>query len=70
MGEAIDNMNWIDEITVGKRKYDAMSEEERKGLYPTGVLVEKEQEEYCDLYDKIIDAAQGKGPKLTTKDFE
>lgn len=70
MGEAIDNLNWIDEITVGKRKYDAMSEEERKGLYPTGVLVEKEQEEYCDLYDKIIDAAQGKGPKLTTKDFE
>jgi len=70
MGEAIDNMNWIDERTVGKRKYDAMSEEERKDLFPTGVLLEKEQEEYCDLYDKVIDAAQGKGPKLTTKDFE
>lgn len=70
MGEAIDNLNWIDEITVGKRKYDAMSEEERKGLYPTGVLLEKEQAEYCDLYDEVIDAAQGKRPKLTTKDFE
>ncbi len=70
MGEAMDNLNWIDEITVGKKKYDNMSEEEREGLFPTGVLVEKEQPEYCELYDRVIEAAQGKAPKLTTKDFE
>ncbi len=71
MGEAIQNMNWIDEITVGKKKYDNMSEEERKGLFPTGVLKEvTDQGEYCELYDRVIEAAQGKGPKLTTKDFE
>ena len=69
MGEAMDNLNWIDEITVGKKKYDNMSEEERKGLFPTGVLVEKEQAEYCELYDKVIEAAQG-GDKITRKDFE
>ncbi len=69
MGEAMDNLSWIDEITVGKKKYDNMSEEERKGLFPTGVLVEKEQAEYCELYDKVIEAAQG-GDKITRKDFE
>ncbi len=70
MGEAMDNLEWIDNRTVGKKKYDNMSEEEREGLFPTGVLVEKEQPEYCELYDRVIEAAQGKAPKLTTKDFE
>jgi len=70
MGEAMQNLDWIDQITVGKKKYDNMSEEERKHLFPTGVLVEKDQSEYCELYDKVIEAAQGKAPKLTTKDFE
>jgi len=70
MGNAMDNLDWIDNRTVGKKKYDNMSEEERKHLFPTGVLVEKDQSEYCELYDKVIEAAQGKAPKLTTKDFE
>jgi len=56
MGEAMDNLAWIDEITVGKKKYDNMTEEERQGKFPTGVLVEKEQPEYCELYDKVIEA--------------
>ncbi len=71
MGEAMENLDWIDEITVGKRKYDNLTEEERKGKFPTGVLVENtEQKEYCELYERVIEAAQGKAPKLTTKDFE
>ncbi|HHD77700.1 MAG TPA: 2-oxoglutarate ferredoxin oxidoreductase subunit beta [Campylobacteraceae bacterium] len=70
MGEAMENMDWLDEITVSKKKYDAMAEEERAHLFPTGILVEKEQPEYCELYDKVIEAAQGKAPKITTKDFE
>jgi 2-oxoglutarate ferredoxin oxidoreductase subunit beta len=69
MGEAMQNLEWIDNRTVGKKKYDNMSEEERKHLFPTGVLVEKEQDEYCALYDRVIEAAQG-GEKITTKDFE
>ncbi len=69
MGEAMDNLAWIDEITVGKKKYDNMTEEERQGKFPTGILVEKEQPEYCELYDKVIEAAQG-GAKITRKDFE
>ncbi len=61
MGEAAQNLNWIDSITVSKRKYDAMSDEEKKGKFPTGVLKKDEEAaEYCELYDKVIEAAQNK----------
>ncbi len=69
MGDAMNNLAWIDERTVGKKKFDNMTEEEKKGKFPTGILVEKEQPEYCELYDRVIAAAQG-GNKITTKDFE
>ena len=60
MGEAIQTLNWIDSITVSKKKYDQMSEEERAGKFPTGILKQVEQPEYCELYDKVIEAAQNK----------
>ncbi len=61
MGEAAQNLEWIDSRTVSKRKYDAMSEEERKGKFPTGVLKKDEEAaEYCELYEKVIEAAQNK----------
>ena len=60
MGEAAQNLDWIDSRTVPKRKYDAMSEEEREGKYPTGILKQVDQPEYCELYDKVIEAAQTK----------
>jgi 2-oxoglutarate ferredoxin oxidoreductase subunit beta len=59
MASAMENLNWIDSITVSKTKFEKMSEEERKGLFPTGILHhDDEVEEYCDLYDKVIEAAQ------------
>jgi 2-oxoglutarate ferredoxin oxidoreductase subunit beta len=59
MGEAAQTLKWIDSRTVSKRKYDAMDEEERKGKFPVGVLKKDEEAvEYCDLYDKVIQAAQ------------
>ena len=61
MGEAAQNLHWIDTITLPKRKFDALDEEEKKGKYPTGVLKKDEEAaEYCDLYDKVIEAAQNK----------
>jgi 2-oxoglutarate ferredoxin oxidoreductase subunit beta len=60
MGEAIQALNWIDSITVSKKKYDQMSEEERAGKFPTGILKQVERPEYCELYDKVIEAAQNK----------
>ena len=71
MASAMDNLNWIDSITVAKAKYDKMSEEERLNLLPTGVLHHNEDaNEYCDLYQRVKDAHQGKGAKITQDDFK
>ncbi len=59
MGSAMENLDWIDQITVSKKKYDAMSEEERKGLFPTGVLKKDEEaREYTEMYEKVKEAWQ------------
>jgi 2-oxoglutarate ferredoxin oxidoreductase subunit beta len=68
MGSAVENLKWIDEITVPLKKYEALSEEEKLQKLPTGVLREVEQPEYCELYDRVIEAAQG-GAKITQDDF-
>ncbi|MDQ1339766.1 MAG: 2-oxoglutarate/2-oxoacid ferredoxin oxidoreductase subunit beta [Campylobacterota bacterium] len=58
MGEAIENLEWIDSRTVSKKKFDELSDEEKVGKFPTGILRQVEQAEYCELYDKVIEAAQ------------
>jgi 2-oxoglutarate ferredoxin oxidoreductase subunit beta len=61
MGSAMENLEWIDKITVSKNKFEKLSDEEKKGLFPTGVLHHDDSApEYCDLYDKVIEAAQNK----------
>jgi len=71
MVSAMDNLNWIDSITVSKSKYDKMSEEERLNLLPTGILHQNENaDEYCELYDRVKAAHQGTGAKITRDDFE
>jgi len=69
MANAMENLEWIDSITMPKRKYDALSEEEQLNLYPTGVLREVEQEEYTEMYAKIIAAHRDGAPKITQDDF-
>jgi len=70
MGTAMETLNWIDSITVAKSKYDKMSEEKRLNLLPTGVLHHNtEAREYCDMYQEIKDAHQGKRGKITQDDF-
>ena len=59
MANAMENLDWIDQITVSKKKYDAMSEEERKGLFPTGILKKDEEaQEYTAMYEKVKEAWQ------------
>ena len=69
MNNAMQNLDWIDSITLPLKKYEALSDEEKLQKLPTGVLREIEQPEYCELYDKVIEAAQGKGAKITQSDF-
>jgi 2-oxoglutarate ferredoxin oxidoreductase subunit beta len=70
MVSAMDNLKWIDDITMPVKKWEALSEEEKLNVFPTGVLRDVEQEEYCDMYAEIQKAAQGERPKITQDDFE
>lgn len=60
MGEAVQVLKWIDSRTMPKRKYDELSEEEKVGKYPTGILKHvKDHKEYCDAYNEVIEKAKG-----------
>ena len=70
MVSAMDNLDWIDSITVSKKKYDAMSPEEQLNLLPTGILHQNtEVAEYCDMYAEIQKVHQGDRKKITQDDF-
>ena len=61
MNSAMANLEWINAITIAKTKYEKMSEEERKGLFPTGILKQDtEADEYTDMYQKVKEAHQNK----------
>ena len=59
MSEAVQMLKWLDSRTVSKAKFDALSEDERAGLFPLGILHEDNgRTEYTKAYQKVIDAAQ------------
>jgi 2-oxoglutarate ferredoxin oxidoreductase subunit beta len=65
------NLDWIDSITMPKKKYDALSEEEKLNYLPTGVLKDDtEADEYCEMYEEVKKAQQGLRSKITPDDFE
>jgi 2-oxoglutarate ferredoxin oxidoreductase subunit beta len=71
MANAMENLDWIDSITIPVRKWNAMEDGiEKENLLPTGVLREVEQEEYTEMYAKIIASHQGNGSKITQDDFK
>ncbi len=71
MASAMENLEWIDNITLPLKKWEALEDPiEKENILPTGVLREVEQEEYCDMYAEIQKAAQGQRPKITQDDFE
>ena len=59
MGQATQMLEWIDDRTVSKAKFDAMNEGEREGKFPLGVLHKDESRmEYTKAYDMVIKAAR------------
>ena len=67
---ATENLDWIDTITMPKIKYDKLETKEQLNLFPTGVLKQDTKaREYCDMYQEIKDAHQGKRAKITQDDF-
>ncbi|HHH72883.1 MAG TPA: 2-oxoglutarate ferredoxin oxidoreductase subunit beta, partial [Sulfuricurvum sp.] len=72
MQSAMANLEWIDSITLPKKKWDALPDDEKLNKFPTGVLKEDtEVREYCDMYyDDVIGFHQGKRGKITQDDFK
>ncbi len=61
MATAMANLEWIDNITLAKAKWDKIDEEERKELFPTGILKhDTSKSEYTDLYKLVQQAHQNK----------
>ena len=60
MGEAVQTLKWIENMTLPLKKYEALPDEEKYGKFPTGILKEYDNPEYCESYDKVIEAAQNK----------
>jgi len=71
MQSAMANLDWIDSITVSKKKYDTLSPEEQLNLLPTGILKQDtEVGEYCDMYEEIKKVHQGLRGPITQDDFK
>ena len=71
MASAVENLDWIDSITMAKMKFDKLEEDEKMNFLPTGVLKEdSEASEYCEMYQEIKDVHQGKREKITQNDFD
>ncbi|MBD3789840.1 MAG: 2-oxoglutarate ferredoxin oxidoreductase subunit beta [Campylobacterales bacterium] len=71
MANAMENLDWIDSITISKAKYDKLSPEEQLNLLPTGILKQDtEVREYCDMYEEIKAVHQGKRGVITQDDFK
>jgi len=71
MQSAMANLDWIDSITMAKKKYDALPAEEQLNFLPTGVLKQDtEVREYCDMYEDIKKVHQGERKPITQDDFE
>ncbi|MBE3609245.1 2-oxoglutarate ferredoxin oxidoreductase subunit beta [Campylobacter californiensis] len=69
MGEAVKMLEWIKERSVNKIKFDQMSENEQKGLFPLGVLHKDETKtEYSKAYAKVIAAAKD-GTKINFEEI-
>jgi 2-oxoglutarate ferredoxin oxidoreductase subunit beta len=70
MNSAMENLKWIDSITTPIAKYEKLSDEEKLNKLPTGILHHDTQaREYCELYQEVKDAHQGKRGKITQADF-
>ena len=59
LGDAPAMMQWIKDHTVSKAKADSMNEEELCGKFVTGVLADREIEDYSSAYQRVIDHLKG-----------
>ncbi len=54
-GNPSEMMEKYKQITYNIRQKDQLSEEEKKGKYPVGILHQIERPEFCEKYEKLIE---------------
>lgn len=63
MASATANLKWIDSISIAKAKFEKLEDDEKVGLFPTGILKQKTDAlEYCEAYEKVKIAQKTKTP--------
>jgi 2-oxoglutarate/2-oxoacid ferredoxin oxidoreductase subunit beta len=61
MASATANLEWIDEISIAKTKFEMLEDDQKVGKYPTGILKQDENAlEYCEAYEKVKEAHKNK----------
>jgi 2-oxoglutarate ferredoxin oxidoreductase subunit beta len=58
MDSTLEMLDWQKEASVNIKKWDKLSEEEKKGKFPTGIIFKEEKREYTEMYQEIIDSVQ------------
>lgn len=67
MGSAVEMLNWQKETFVAKQRWDKMTDEERQGKLPRGVLHHAEAPEYVDEYKKLVASVQAQMAEKAAK---
>lgn len=70
MSEATAMLEWINSICISKAKYDTMTEQERVGKFPTGILFQTdERTEYTKAYKMLLESIKS-GDKINFGDLK
>jgi len=51
-------LQWQKESSVNIKKWNKLSDEEKKGKFPTGIIYKEDKREYTEMYQEIIDSVQ------------
>ena len=61
LGSATDMLRWQEEHALDLEEAEEISEEEIKGKFLTGVMVDEDRPEYCEEYERLVNRVQGNG---------
>ncbi|MBI5375958.1 MAG: 2-oxoacid:ferredoxin oxidoreductase subunit beta [Candidatus Schekmanbacteria bacterium] len=59
----VDMLNWLKDNCIAKARYDKLTDEEKVGKVPTGVLLDIEKPEYMEQYALLMERAQANNKK-------
>lgn len=70
LGSPVDMLKWQKDTFLTADQYNRLSPEERQGKFVRGILVQREQPEYTELYEQLVRRVQGLPPVAEAKEGE